>query len=355
MCIRDRIDGEAPTAGTLTEDGVYWQCDYTSSGASSVQKVENLTPGAHTLYMVLEDKGDRLGQVTAVTISAEISPYKLYDRLIQDGKNVGFSGKIWGIVGADGHGIASEKNTVTLFTKEHYGRDSFSDASVPKEQQTIYSGSRIAKKMESIYEALIPREKALVKERLLESGEVAGDYTQDPAFTADRVQGENVMAHFWLPSALELSYVPYSKFYGHQILTRSVIKGTPISTSYSTLYWSYNPGWWSNHVDSTSAANILPMFIMDTSNMLFEKNAAGIMGANGFESYTRPEGDIKFAMKDTSLSLNTVDISRQMCIRDSNGRVIRLVHYCRSIDHLCQSEQYCGFFVPFQILIYFFL
>lgn len=108
--------------------------------------------------------------------------------------NVEFAGRQWYVIGRDGDGVASDKGTMTLLTKEVQGTTAFDDGrnryyndGTPRYSKSDYSGSTLQSRLNNLLNSFDSREKGVIKSRTLDDNPTSGEKSIFMAFKLNGV------------------------------------------------------------------------------------------------------------------------------------------------------------------------
>ena len=219
---------------------------------------------------------------------------------------VNFGGKQWAVIGCDGTGVASDPGTITLLLAngQTFGTSAFKAASPYNNE---YFGSALIGAMETAFNGLNTKEKALVAGRDFAGGAVYND-------NSDKVAGTTPVtdAKFWPLSVNEAKAV-----------NREVRK-------FSNWWWLRSPG--DHHgraalVDDDGPVDgggrsvdigdggVRPALLLNLASVLFASDASGASAKSsaavggGLMPAKRAGQNLKFTFLDSSLKLGNVTVT----------------------------------------------
>lgn len=213
--------------------------------------------------------------------------------------NVEFAGRQWYVIGYNGEGVASDKETMTLLTKEIQGTTVFDDGrnfyyndGTPRYSKGDYNGSTLQSRLNDLLNSFDSREKGLIKSRTLDDNRHPAanqalwplsliEYAPNINIPYDRQESKG----WWLRTRLDNNSVETVDF-GYNIIARDV----------------------------SSIECIRPACILDLSSVLFMSNAAGGKSSTTGSKLSEPvpaAGTLKFTFQNSSqqLSLKTKSVS----------------------------------------------
>ncbi|QIB69061.1 hypothetical protein Ami103574_06840 [Aminipila butyrica] len=224
------------------------------------------------------------------------------------GSIVGFGGKQWHVIGYNGTGVASEKDSMTLLAKDSFYTTKFdADGS-----SNHYSGSNLQTSMTAAYNGLSSQEQELVIARDLEGGATYND-------GSERVSGEAVAdASFW-PLSVREAYLLDATVHPYRSSKHWWLR-SPGSNDTRGAVVSENGGVDGNGLNISYDRGIRPAFKLDLTSVIFSSGA--IEGKPSTVGSLTTAGSsaevVKLTVKNNEQTLNVIATEAQATQTGSN-------------------------------------
>ena len=226
---------------------------------------------------------------------------------------VGFGGKQWAVIGYNGNGVVSSSGKLTLLLAngQSYGMSAFDSS--PRNSNE-YADSTLRTAVDSAYNALPAKEKALVVFRQIDGGSgLAGLST----YHGNNVAGLGCGVYFWPLGSDEAEQVNMDvRKFNHfwWLRTPGDAANTAGNVSANGSY-IYGRGGATGLVSGENA--LRPAFVLDTSKVIFVSDASGAskksdaaMALFGMHPTQAVSRVVKFTMRDSALTLGNVTVTR---------------------------------------------